>query len=157
LTINSDIWRGRLLRYAPIILWIGVIFYLSSDGGSMNETSRFIRPLLHFLFPSAPDETIQFYHGIIRKSAHFFEYAVLGFLVFRASTDRVFYRLRYILPVMVAAIIALHDEANQSFITARTGSLWDVALDLSGAVVMVIVLALVKWPRPQVAVPASES
>jgi VanZ family protein len=58
---------------------------------------------------------------------------------------------------MAAAIIAVLDETNQSFIAARTSSWWDVALDISGAVVMVIVLALVKWPRPQVAVPASES
>jgi VanZ family protein len=154
----SDKWRGRLIRYAPIILWIGVIFYLSSDDGSMTQTSRFIGPLLRFLFPDAPAETIEAYHAFIRKSAHFFEYAFLALLVFRAiATSATVHKFRFVVPVIFAAIIAALDEANQSFSAARTGSLWDVGLDVSGAVVMVLVLALVKWPRPQVTFTARES
>src|SRR5687768_17166855 len=99
----SDKWRGRIIRFAPIILWVGVIFYLSSESGSMTQTSRFIGPLLHFLFPAAPEETIAAYHAFIRKSAHFFEYAILALLVFRAAatSDR-FYKLRFVVPVIVA-------------------------------------------------------
>ena len=49
---NSSLqkWREAVTVYAPLFLWIGVIFYFSSGQGSMAETSRFIRPLLEFLF-----------------------------------------------------------------------------------------------------------
>ena len=139
-----------LLRYAPIILWTGVIFYLSSDNGSLTETSRFVGPLLRFLFPTAPEETIQAYHAVVRKSAHFFEYAVLALLVFRAMIPTYpASRLRFLIPVAAAALVAVVDELNQSFEASRTGSPWDVALDISGAVTMVIVLAVVTrmWRR----------
>jgi VanZ family protein len=143
LAFITEIWRERLVRYAPIILWIGVIFYLSSDNGSLTETSRFIGPLLHFLFPTAPEETIQAYHAVIRKSAHFFEYAVLALLVFRAMVlANVDGKLRFVIPVAAAAIVSVLDELNQSFEASRSGSPWDVALDISGAVTMVVVLAL---------------
>ena len=143
MAVITEIWRGRLVRYAPIILWIGVIFYLSSDNGSLTETSRFIGPLLHFLFPTAPEESIQAYHAVIRKSAHFFEYAVLALLVFRAMVlANIDGGLRFVAPIAVAAVVATLDELNQSFEVTRSGSPWDVALDISGAVTMVIVLAL---------------
>ena len=77
-------WRGQIIRYAPLFLWIGVIFYLSSSQGAMSNTSRFIRPLLEWFFPLAPEETLQIYHGYIRKFAHFAEYAALAFLAARA-------------------------------------------------------------------------
>ncbi len=144
-----EIRRGRLGRYAPVFLWIGVIFYLSSDGGSISETSRFIRPLLQFLFPSAPFETIELYHGYIRKGAHLIEYAVLASLAVRAlagSSNVKLRDLRYILPVALAATVATVDEVNQSFSASRTGSGWDVLLDVTGSVIMSALLWSLRWP-----------
>src|SRR5687767_8128567 len=76
--------REQLMLYAPLLIWIAVIFFFSSSQGSMSHTSRIIRPLLEFLLPGAPEETLQFYHGIIRKLAHFSEYAILALLACRA-------------------------------------------------------------------------
>jgi VanZ family protein len=146
----SENWRGRIIRYAPIILWIGVILYLGSDNGSMTQTSRFIGPLLHFLFPDAPESTIQMYHGYVRKSAHFFEYAVLAILTFRgmaASTSDAPRPWRFIFPVVFVAVIASIDEFNQSLGTTRTGSQWDVLLDISGGISAMLVLAWVTSRR----------
>jgi hypothetical protein len=75
---------SRISRYAPLILWTGIILFASTGSASMSETSRFIRPLLHFLFPGAPEETLVIYHAFIRKSAHFIEYAGLAFWASRA-------------------------------------------------------------------------
>src|SRR5687767_13318109 len=77
-------WRGRFFRYAPLILWVGVIFFLSSGQAAMSQTSRFIRPLLEFLFSGVPEETLIAYHSYIRKFAHFAVYAVLAFWAARA-------------------------------------------------------------------------
>jgi VanZ family protein len=149
---NSDSlkWRGRIIAYAPLILWIGVIFYLSSGYGSMSETSRFIRPLLKFLFPAAPEETLQIYHGYVRKCAHFSEYAILAFLGVRAfsrSSIAILCKYRYLLPFFLVASIACIDELNQSFEASRTGSVWDILLDISGCVAMIAVSWLLNRPQ----------
>jgi VanZ family protein len=104
----------------------------------MAETSRIIGPILRFLFPAAPEETLQIYHAYIRKAAHFSEYAVLALLTFRALAGSASARLRqmrYLLPIVLVALIASVDEANQSFEVSRTGSAMDALLDISGGVV----------------------
>ena len=127
-------------RFVPLILWIGLIFLLSSSQGSFTETSRIIRPLLEFLFPTASPEAITFYHGVLRKLAHFTEYAILGFLSMRAFAPG--------RPVLASSVIligvAAIDEINQSFNPLRTGSVVDVLLDLSGGLVAILVVVLMR-------------
>jgi len=116
----------------------------------MAETSRFIGPLLHFLFPDTPEQTIQIYHGYIRKCAHFTEYAVLAFFALRAFSRSFVQRvlkLRYILPVLLVAAIAMLDEFHQSFEASRTSSIWDVSLDIAGGVVMILAMLILKRPH----------
>ena len=126
-------WRVWLLSYASLFIWICVIFYLSSESGSMNKTSAFIRPLLEFLFPSANEESLQIYHAYIRKFAHLSVYGILGILSSRAFLTRK--HLRWIVySIIVCALVAILDETNQSFISTRTGSVYDVLLDCVGAV-----------------------
>lgn len=108
--------------------------------GSMNETSRIIRPLLEFLFPAAPPETLTLYHGYIRKFAHFAEYAVLASLAFRALAP---FKHKYGIALVFAAFVAFLDEFNQSLNPTRTSSGWDVALDIAGAAFAIAVLALI--------------
>jgi VanZ family protein len=134
------------MLYAPLFLWIGVIFLLSSGSGSMAATSRFIRPLLEFLFPAASEESLQLMHFYIRKTAHFTEYAVLGYWAMRAFTRTAAEWLRnhpYILAFAVVIVVASLDEFNQRFISSRTGSIWDVALDISGGVVAIAIWSIV--------------
>src|SRR5687768_14414444 len=133
--------REQLMLYAPLLIWIGVIFFLSSSQGSMSHTSRIIRPVLEFLFPGAPEETLQFYHGIIRKLAHFSEYAVLGLLACRALTrlhSNFLVNARYLIAAALVMLVAGIDEFNQSFNPARTGSLFDVMIDISGGVFAIV-------------------
>lgn len=134
------------MLYAPLFLWTGVIFLLSSGSGSMAATSRIIRPLLEFLFPTASEESLQLMHFYIRKCAHFTEYAVLGYWALRAFTRTGAEWLRshsYISAFAVVIIVASLDEFNQRFISSRTGSIWDVALDISGGVFAIAVWSVV--------------
>ncbi len=140
--------RGRILRYAPLILWTGVVLLASTGSASMSETSRFIRPLLHFLFPGAPEETLVIYHGFIRKFAHFAEYAVLGFWAARAfwsSSIQFLQKFWFVFTFFVVLLIALLDEYNQSFNTARTGSIYDVMLDCAGGLAVILLLCLYRF------------
>ena len=140
---DISIWRGRFFRYAPLFLWVGLIFVLSSSVASMSETSRVIRPFLEFIFPHASDAALIVYHGYIRKIAHFVEYAVLAFWAARAfwnSSFKTIKSLWYLLAVGVVLVVAIIDEGNQSFTATRTGSLRDVLLDGSGGVIMTLLL-----------------
>ena len=128
--MSDNLLRNLLVRYGPLAAWIAVIFFLSSERGSMSETSLFIRPLLEFLFPHASPETLAYYHGHIRKFAHFAEYFVLGVLAVRAfELPR---RQRVSVSVALVAAVASLDEFNQSFEASRTSSIADVILDIVG-------------------------
>lgn len=141
--LPKTIRRGRLIRYAPLFLWICVIFLLSSTLGGMSHTSRIIRPLLEWIFPYASPETITLYHAYVRKLAHFTEYAILGFLVWRAfrGSGKEFLRKHfYIAASALIVLIASIDEFNQSFNSARTGSIYDSLLDISGGAAAILLL-----------------
>lgn len=139
--------RERFFRYAPLVLWIGVIFFLSSGQGATTQTSRFIRPLLEFLFPNAAEETITIFHAFIRKTAHFSEYGALGFFASRAfwsSSIELLGKFWQVAAFVVIALTAAIDEYNQSFNPARTGSIYDVLIDLSGGLTIIIFLSFLK-------------
>jgi VanZ family protein len=127
--------RRWLTAYAPLVVWIFVVLGLGSGIGSMKETSRIIRPLLEFLFPSASPDTLTYYHGYIRKLAHLSEYAVLAFLAVRAlsaATKAKLKEYQFALAVLIVLIVASLDEFHQSFEASRTSTAWDVLLDVIG-------------------------
>lgn len=119
-------WRKWLTAYAPLFIWTVLILGLGTGMASMSETSRIVRPLLEFLFPSADLETIKLYHTIIRKLAHIFEYGLLGALAMRAFSAE---RSRPLRSVVLVILIAILDEFNQSYNPARTSTGLDVILD----------------------------
>ena len=136
---------SRIYRYAPLVLWIGLIFFFSSTAASANQTSRIIGPILHFLFPSAPEDVIQNYHFFIRKCAHFTEYALLAFWTIWAlssSSYQSLKSLRFVLSIFLVLTVASIDEFNQSFEPTRTSSVWDVGLDLVGGAAMTLAVWL---------------
>ena len=147
---NQNKWRGRVLRYAPLIVWTGVVLFASTGSASMSETSRFVRPLLNFLFPNTPEEILTIYHGYIRKLAHLTEYAILGFFAARAFANSSVNSLRnywFVLAFIVVLIVACADEFNQSFNAARTGSIYDVLLDCTGGAMMILIFRAAKYKR----------
>jgi VanZ family protein len=138
-------WRGRISRYAPLLLWIVLIFFLSSNLGAAGNTSRIIRPLLLWLFPDISEPSIQTVHFFLRKGAHVTGYGMLGFWAFRAfrrSAVSLLRDWRFAASLLTVALIAITDEINQSFLASRTGSPWDVALDTSAGLTVILIFYL---------------
>jgi VanZ family protein len=145
--LRKPIWRGRFIRYAPLFLWVGLILFLSTGQGAISNTSRFIRPLLEFLFPNSPEEILLTYHNYIRKLAHATEYAGLAFFAARAfssSSVRVLEKFWYVFSISLVLLTALVDEYNQSFNPARTASIYDVWLDVTGGFFMLLLILVFK-------------
>jgi VanZ family protein len=137
-TPRSDQSRIVLLWYwGAVVGWIIVIGTFSSDTFSATNTGRYIDPFLRWLFPGITNPEIITAHTIIRKSAHFLEFFVLGCLVFWASRRRRARRWRaaWVAQALgIALICALGDEGRQALSPHRTASLTDSLVDMLGAV-----------------------
>ena len=80
---------------------------------------------------------------VIRKGAHFTEYAVLAMLI--ANALLVCGKLRWFVPVAVSAAYAVTDEIHQYFVPGRACRLLDVGIDTCGAIFGTAVFALVLY------------
>ena len=123
--------------WLPVILWTVVIFGMSTDTFSSEHTSRFIVPLLNFLFPFLSPLSVDLIHELIRKSAHVTEYFILGWLLYRAFRGNSYQEWRpewTLYAAIVVMLYALCDEFHQSFVATRSASLGDAAIDTAGGV-----------------------
>jgi len=147
---SSNKWRGRIIRYAPLILWVAVIFTASSTAGASSNTSLIIRPLLEWLFADASPASLDVYHGYIRKFAHFAEYAVLALLSARAflySSQTILRKYWFLWAFLIVVSVASFDEYNQSFNALRTASVYDTLLDASGGLTVILFISAVRFWR----------
>ncbi len=145
---SKPVWRARLWRYGPLVLWIGFIFFASTGNFSASNTSRIIRPLLIWLVPDITEAALLQAHLLVRKTAHFAEYAVLALLAARAfltSSNVGLKNLWHVAALAIVAACALLDEYHQSFEPTRTGTIYDSFIDISGGACAVAVVAL--WRR----------
>jgi VanZ family protein len=136
---GSRLW----LAWAAVAICTVVILGLGGAEFGAAQTSRFLYPFLRWLVPDltfANYLQVQFW---IRKTAHVTEYALLGWLAFRAvslslALESTLARVAA-LALALALAVAVTDELHQSFLPERTSSPWDVAIDLSGAFVAIAV------------------
>ena len=130
--------------WAAVLLWMVVIFLFSAQNGQRSgDTSgsvlRWILRLFYWGFDAYAIEKqtaiLELWHLIVRKGAHFTEYAVLAMLVANALRQYALpQRLRWILPVAVSAAYAVTDEIHQYFVPDRACRLLDVGIDTCGAI-----------------------
>jgi VanZ family protein len=142
--VGAPGWRARAWRYGPLLVWVGVIFFASTGNLSASNTSRIVRPLLLWLYPTITEAELLRAHFFVRKTAHFTEYAVLALLASRAALTSSRAALKNYWPVFALAVVtavALLDEYNQSFNPTRTGTIYDSAIDFAGGLFAVCALA----------------
>jgi VanZ family protein len=146
---NSPRLRRSLWRYGPPTVWVGLIFLGSTDLLSASNTGSVLMWPLTWLFPHASEATVRTLHLIMRKGAHFTEYAILAWLVARAlrTSSRELLRSRWFwLSLLLVIAYALSDEFHQSFVATRTGSIYDSMIDSLGGLVALLVY---RTRRPQ--------
>lgn len=142
-SIDTPTARTFLWRYLPLVGWMIFISFASSASFSANSTSRFIGPLLLWLFPSTTPETLNVVHGLVRKFAHFAEYALLGFLAARAfrNSPRPSIRTKwFFISAILIIVYSLVDEYRQSFVPSRTPSIFDSFVDIAGGLTALVIV-----------------
>jgi len=136
---------GRLKHWAPPIIWMSMIFWFSTDLFSADNTGSLLSNVVSFIYPGATQELFDSIHFYVRKAGHLTEYAVLALLLFRAfrSGSQARWRPRWALTsVLFAFLYASLDEYHQTFTRRRTGSVYDILIDTSGAAAALILLWL---------------
>ena len=144
--------RGFWLYWLPVLAWCGVVLLLSGDLGSARNTGKILKWLLSW-FPLLSREQFDLLHFYLRKTlGHFGNYAILYFLWIRAFRGEIGWSpgRAFLWAIAACLALALLDEGHQSLLESRTGSLRDVALDLTGASACALVTWVfgVSWVRP---------
>lgn len=135
--------KRRLWRYGPVFIWAALIFLFSSGLFSGSNTSSVLRPLMLWVYPSISDAALALLHGLIRKTSHFVEYAILALFVARAlrTSSKEFLKDHWLaVSLSFVALYALSDEFHQSFVASRTASIYDCLIDTAGGLAALLVV-----------------
>jgi len=103
--------------WLPPVLWMGLIFFLSS-------------------FHKLQASPVGWQDFIVRKTAHFFEFAILYVLFYRGlkkSTNLPIWET-LAMALTLTFLYAVSDEYHQTFVSGRTGKFFDIGVDSLGAV-----------------------
>ena len=99
--------------------------------------------VLIFALSAMPSDDVD--HGpvylILRKAAHFTEYALLAALWWRALRTRMADSAALAAAFAIAVGYSITDEIHQTFVDGRTGSPVDVLIDTAGAATAVALAA----------------
>lgn len=140
----------RFIWYVgPMLVWMAVIFAMSTQIGSATQTATWLYQLLSRFFPlwlaqATPEQLFEL-HYWIRKGAHFTEYLILTLLAYRAFRYGEAWRHWRALGFSgsFSILYAFTDEFHQVFVSSRTPSLRDVGIDALGTMTAFVLLSLV--------------
>ena len=146
---------NRTLSWLAVLLWMGLIFFFSHQPGEESAAlSGGMTRWIHTILTALPliDFEINVLHTLIRKSAHFFVYLILGVLILHAFLEsRVTLLRASVYAWLLATVYAATDEYHQTFIPGRVGDVMDVVIDSLGAItgiaIYVIVYRLWQWQK----------
>jgi len=136
--------KRKIIRWSLLILWMGVIFFFSSQTGM--ESSQNNALILRILSGMGID--LQWMDPwvninlVIRKLAHITEYFILAFLWIRALEDEKRSMAKtLLLSGIFSFLYACSDEWHQSFVPQRGPAFRDVLIDSIGIGLAI----LIRW------------
>lgn len=126
--VTRKIEPGLIVLWAPVLLYMAFIFYMSS----MPE-------------PPLP-------LSVTDKQAHFSGYSVLGLLIARAAARGLGRRVTWtmaLVAIVITIAYGISDEYHQSFVPGRDSDIHDVYADSLGGVIGTVACWAwgIIWPR----------
>jgi VanZ family protein len=121
----------RLLKaWLPVVVWAAVILSAANDSFSDDHTRHWMERTLGRDLP-------EIVNVVARKGGHVLGYALLGLLAWRA------HRTLFV-ALAVAFVVACVDETMQARTLTRGGSVYDVWLDTSAALLALMFVPAVR-------------
>jgi VanZ family protein len=142
--------KAILLYWGPALVMLLCIAMESTDMLSAGHTGGMILPLLQKLFPNASLDSLEIVHAGIRKLGHVVGYGLLSLSLFRAwagtramqQGDHLRWQMQFSLfAILGTASVAIADELHQMTIPSRGGSVHDMVLDTSAAILAQLIIA----------------
>ncbi len=143
----------RIISPLLLISLMAVIFFFSSQtaeqsSGTSGRIVTFVLETVHPDFEDMDDvqkaELIERYQFIIRKSAHFSIYFLMGiFSYFTFITyTRLPFAIRFSFSNITCLAYSVSDEFHQTFISGRSGELRDICIDFAGSLLAITLFSL---------------
>lgn len=140
----------KKLNVVLLLFWMGVIFTFSNDSGSASSNKSdciadtivsFISRVSHHDYSDSElSKIIDNCVFIVRKSAHFLEYFILGIFIVNVVKDYKSLKINWILLALLFCFLyACTDEIHQLFVPERSGRLTDVLIDTLGSLCGIII------------------
>lgn len=121
--------QSFLYYWLPALLWMGLIFYLSSQ-------------------PDLPRHPDNLTDTVLKKMMHVAEYGILACLFWRALSNAKSAGDKPIaLSLALSLLYALSDEYHQSLVPGRDSSMVDIGIDAVGPLLFLTLLKLLRERR----------
>ncbi len=144
----------KYISWVPAVLIMILIFsYSSKPADNSNENSMKVVNRLIQIYENITHNSLESeqraeieetLNHIVRKGAHFCEYALLAAAIsFYFLMQNIVSSKRFLLSVMISFFYAATDEFHQTFVTGRTGMFKDVMLDTAGAATGSLIFLLI--------------
>lgn len=132
-----------ILAFLPAVLVCGVIFWFSSNpaNDSTKQSSLIVDIVKKDIFPELSgldtqrdtDTVDDVLSVIVRKTAHFSVYTLLGLCAFGGFWFLKKKQLRFLAAWGAATVYAVSDEIHQHFVPGRSCEVRDMCIDSAGA------------------------
>lgn len=137
-----------------ILSWMTLIFVMSAQtaddssnlsGGIVSKIIAAFFKNFDFISLQKQEKITDIITFIVRKSAHFSEYFVLGLLsgVMALTYDRFNHKTSLLFSFMFCAIYALSDEIHQYFVPGRACRFLDICIDAAGSAAAIALTAII--------------
>ena len=133
-----------------VFLWLGLIFYFSNMNSNESnvKSKETIQKVIETTVetgnkvgiteevPTKEEQLswIEILNLPLRKFMHMMIYCILSLLVINALNKQKI-KHKYFITVILCVLYAITDEYHQTFITGRTGQLFDVIIDTIGILI----------------------
>jgi VanZ family protein len=139
--LNSST-RKKSIAWSLLILWMAVIFFLSSQPGrESSESGKWLMDFFLSLGINLKAIFGTYTSYIIRKTAHFTEYFILTLLAHGAFRKYESLSRPLLFAFLFSVIYAATDELHQSFVPDRVATPVDVLIDCAGALLACGIIA----------------
>lgn len=135
--------KKKVFYFIIWIFWLTLIFWFSNQdatksSGLSNGLLKSLENLLHLPLTS------DFFSLLIRKTAHFSEYLILGVLTILLLIQyKIENKKIYLISSLFGLFYAITDEFHQLFIPGRNGTPIDVGIDFLGCLTGIIIFAYI--------------
>ena len=144
---KQTLYTRRIVYGTLLLIMMSAIFFFSSMSGesSGSLSAKITEAVISIVFPGYSElsseqqtGTFNLLHHIIRKLAHFSEYAVLGALIVLFLNT---FSLKHVflISLLCAVLYAVTDEWHQSFVSDRGPAISDIILDSAGAALGIVI------------------